>query len=354
MSQLAGAFPPSSSSARPSSSPRAARAPSLELTPTNAVRLNAFFEGRGAAPRPVTHCPGCEAAGPWRPYMVVRGTAGSEGEGVSMPSVRCSRCALVFLSPRLSAADVAAFYRASERLAPYFTTGPKASRDRGAGFLPFARLVLDALDPRQRDLLDLGCGAGAFMRVMASRGFSATGVEISPSVAGGAGAGGLDVRAAAFDDAVAAFARAGRRFDVVTLIHTFEHLPEPLRALRSLRALLRDDGVVAINVPNVRSFLAPVDRLLGTGAASIWDPIGHYSYFSLRSLEHLCARASFRAVARDSRLLVAGRAGALGLVDDAVSAVCRRAGGLGSNVTIVARKQLLVEGEGGCLIDGLR
>jgi 2-polyprenyl-3-methyl-5-hydroxy-6-metoxy-1,4-benzoquinol methylase len=309
----------------------------------HAIQLNAFFQGRAAVPEPLGRCPGCEAARPWRPFMLVHGAIGSEGEGVVLPSVRCPRCTLVFLSPRLPARHVAAFYRASARLAPYFATGAKARRDRGAGFLPFARLVGRTVAPDERDLLDLGCGAGAFLRVMASRGFRVTGADLNPEASALARAEGLDVRTADLDEAVAAFAREGRRFDVVTLIHTFEHLAEPLRTLRSLRAILRDDGAVAINVPNVRSFLAPLDRALGTGYASIWDPVGHYSYFSLRSLRHLCARAGFRVVAQTSRLFVSGRPGLLGLLDDAASALCARFGGIGSNVTIVARKQLLIE-----------
>jgi 2-polyprenyl-3-methyl-5-hydroxy-6-metoxy-1,4-benzoquinol methylase len=274
--------------------------------------------------------------------MSLRGERG-DTEGVVMPSVRCHRCTLVFLSPRLAPSDVAAFYRDNARTAPYFTSGAKAERDRGAGFVPFARGLGKALGPGERDLLDLGCGAGAFMRFMAVRGFSVTGAEINSATAALARAEGLDVRTADFDDAVDALAREGRRFDVVTMIHTLEHLPDPLRALRRLRSILRDDGAVAINVPNVRSFLTPVDRLLGTGVASIWDPVGHFSYFSWRSLRALCARASFRVVARDSRLLVAGRSGALGLVDDVASAACRRLGGIGSNITIIARKQRLLE-----------
>jgi SAM-dependent methyltransferase len=315
----------------------------IERVLADGVRLNQFFRARGAVPRLVARCPACEAPGPWRPFIIVRGERGSEGEGVVMPSVQCRRCTLVFLSPRLAPPDVAAFYRESERLAPYFTSGAKAERDRGAGFLPFARRLEKSLEENERELLDLGCGAGAFMHVMAARGFSVTGAEINPAAAALARGGGLDVRTADFDDAVDALAREGRRFDVVTLIHTLEHLPDPLRALRRLRSILRDDGAVAINVPNVRSFLTPVDRLLRTGVASIWDPVGHYSYFSWGSLRALCARASFRVVERDSRLLVAGRSGALGLLDDAASAACRRLGGIGSNITIIARKQRMLE-----------
>lgn len=40
------------------------------------------------------------------------------------------------------------------------------------------------------------------------------------------------------------------RFGLVTLVHTFEHLYDPLTALRRLRALVRDDGRVFIRMPD--------------------------------------------------------------------------------------------------------
>src|SRR2546421_3187127 len=256
-----------------------------ELERQSAVRLNDFFRGRNSAPEVLDRCPACRAAGPFAAFTVVKGTTGSEGEGVWMPASRCRRCGLVFLNPRLPAEAAAAFYRESERVLAYFTSGIKEKRDTGRGFAPFATRIERHLRPEQRDLFDFGCRAGAFLRLMRDRGFRVAGTEINPSAAEAARTRfGLEVITADADGAIDRLEREGRRFDVVTLIHTFEHLAEPLRVLERLRAIVRQDGLLAINVPNVRYFLVPLDRALGTQTAGIWDPVSHYSYFSLASL----------------------------------------------------------------------
>ena len=310
------------------------------------VRLNDQLASSGGALVMLEACPACEArARSWPRFLLVRGARGSEGEGVRMPAVRCPACGFVFLNPRLSSQAVADFYRGSTRLLDYFTTGFKEDVDRNRGFLPFVDLIERQLprrsggpSPAVFDLFDLGCGTGSFMRLMKDRGFRVAGAEIAPSVAAhGRETLGLDIMAADADQAVETLQAQGRSFDVVTMIHAFEHLPDPLRVLRKLRAIVRPGGLVAINVPNVRYLPVPVDRALGTNLAQIWDPVGHFSYFSLATLRGICDRAGFEVVAEDSRFLVYGRTGALGFVDDALSFVCRRFGGLGSNIALVAR-----------------
>ena len=39
------------------------------------------------------------------------------------------------------------------------------------------------------------------------------------------------------------------KFDLITMIHVFEHMYNPLEALRKLKALLKDDGVLFIRIP---------------------------------------------------------------------------------------------------------
>jgi 2-polyprenyl-3-methyl-5-hydroxy-6-metoxy-1,4-benzoquinol methylase len=45
---------------------------------------------------------------------------------------------------------------------------------------------------------------------------------------------------------------ATERFALITLVHLFEHMYEPLAALRKLRRLVADDGVVFIRLPDHR------------------------------------------------------------------------------------------------------
>ncbi|MEP6652660.1 MAG: class I SAM-dependent methyltransferase [Myxococcales bacterium] len=297
------------------------------------------MSSRGVVPEHLDRCVACEDPGPFRLFMPIKGARGSEGEGVQMPSTRCPKCQLVFLNPRLPCDAVRTFYEQSERLSSYFTTGFKAKVDSNGGFAPFVTLLKPQLTENQRELFDIGCGTGALMRVMQAAAFQVAGAEISPSVSAiGRAEFGLDIMTAAADEAIERLRQQGRTFDVVTMVHTFEHLPFPLQVLEALRSILRPNGLVAINVPNVRFFLTPLDRLLGTQTAGIWDPVGHFSYFSLGSLGAVCQRAGYTVVARDSRLLIYGRRGLAGLLDDAASRLCRNFGGIGSNVTVIARR----------------
>jgi SAM-dependent methyltransferase len=302
------------------------------------VRLNDFFTSRAIRPEPVLACPACGQGPPFKPFMIVKGTAGTEGEGVWMPATECRHCGMVFLNPRIPAEGAALFYRSSERLLGYFTTGNKQKSDSEHGFAPFARLIERAAGATRGDLLDIGCGAGAFLRFMSQRGFRVAGAEISPSVSEAARTRfSLDVMTAGADEAIAKLQQQGRTFDVVTMIHTFEHLTQPGPTLERLRSILKPGGLLALNVPNIRYFLVPLDRLLGTAVAGIWDSVSHFSYFSWRSLALTCERAGYTVVDRDSRLLVSGRGGVVGALDGSLSWLCRHLGGLGSNIAVIAR-----------------
>jgi SAM-dependent methyltransferase len=306
--------------------------------PMPSARLNDFFVERKTELEYLERCLGCEAPGPFPSFMIVKGAKGSEGEGVWMPSVRCTQCGLVFLNPRIPGEGAAAFFEASQRLLSYFTSGQKGKVDESGGFAPFARLIERNIGPAERSLYDIGCGAGAFLREMAKRGFNVAGAELSPSVAEAARSRfHLDVSTADADKAITLQEQAGRRFGVVSLIHTFEHLPDPLRVLKRIRSILQPNGLLAINVPNVKYFLVPVDRLLRTNTAGIWDSVSHYTYFSQSSLAVACQKAGYEVVDTESRLLVSGRRGIVGGVDEVVSRVLTWIGGRGSNIAVLAR-----------------
>ena len=301
------------------------------------VELNAFFTSRGEALVFLDHCPGCGTETAGKPFATVRGHHASEGAGVALPAVRCPACALVFLNPRLSEAAVSAFYNESPRLLSYFTSGFKDAVDRGRGFVPFMDFIEKQLGGSKGELLDLGCGAGAFIRLMQARGFKAVGAELAAPVASHAREQGLDVITADAEGAIATYRAQGRSFDVITMIHAFEHLPYPLKVLKALQAILKPRGLVAINVPNVRFPLARLDQIFGSDMGGIWDPVGHFNYFSLRSLSNVLGNAGYDVAARYSRLLAYGRTGFLGLVDNVVSVPCSWFGGFGGNIAVAAR-----------------
>jgi len=96
---------------------------------------------------------------------------------------------------------------------------------------------------------------------------------------------GLDVR----EGGIGSDVWGNRTFDVVTLFHVLEHLPDPGTALLVVRSLLRAEGVLVAQVPNVDSYQA---RLFGRRWYGL-DVPRHVVNFTAQSLARLLARCGF-------------------------------------------------------------
>ncbi|GAB2885910.1 class I SAM-dependent methyltransferase [Streptomyces deserti] len=98
------------------------------------------------------------------------------------------------------------------------------------------------LPARASDLLDLGCGTGSLSLLAAEQGHRVTGVDLSPAMVA------LAREKSAGRDAVFLLGDAAappvgeQRFDVVLVRHVLWTLPDPGRALRHWRGLLRPGG----------------------------------------------------------------------------------------------------------------
>jgi SAM-dependent methyltransferase len=140
-----------------------------------------------------------------------------------------------------------------------------------------------------RRLLDVGCAYGFFLDTAQRRGWSAVGVELSPESSQFARERyGLEVHTGPLADAP----YEPCSFDVVTIRHVLEHVPDPGELITEAGALLRPGGLLAIAVPNFGSLAA---RLFG---AEWWwvDPPTHLFYFTRATLTRLLAKQGFQPV----------------------------------------------------------
>ncbi|PWI20912.1 SAM-dependent methyltransferase [Streptomyces sp. Act143] len=120
------------------------------------------------------------------------------------------------------------------------------------------------LPGRACDVLDLGCGTGSLSLLAAEQGHRVTGVDSAPAMVDLARAK-LAGRDAVFLVGDAAAPPVGeQRFDVVLVRHVLWTLPDPGRALRHWRQLLRPEGRLVL-VEGVWGAVSPVgipaDRL---------------------------------------------------------------------------------------------
>jgi SAM-dependent methyltransferase len=164
---------------------------------------------------------------------------------------------------------------------------------------------LGGLPPRQgsgMDLLDVGSGDGDFLRRALRSGYRAVGQEINAEAVASAQKAGVDVRLGELDEV--AFPPAS--FDVVRLWHVLEHVPDPVRTLKTVHGLLRPNGLLVLGVPD---FASPARRLFGVRWSGLQLPYHRHHFthatlratleaggFRLRSMRHRSVGTIFSSV----------------------------------------------------------
>jgi SAM-dependent methyltransferase len=104
--------------------------------------------------------------------------------------------------------------------------------------------------PQASKILDVGSGSGEWLAVLKQAGHRVCGVEPDPFYGEFARQRyAVQVETKGILD----LARPENPFDVITLFHVLEHLPDPLAALQNFREWLTPGGLLIIEVPNTNS-----------------------------------------------------------------------------------------------------
>jgi len=121
-----------------------------------------------------------------------------------------------------------------------------------AGGYDIARLTwtLDEFFPAPENLnvLEIGCGDGAMLQLLARRGAKAKGIDASSSGIARCQQNGL--AAQCLDVSTDGIPFPAESFELVISLETFEHLMNPFYALQEVRRVLRPSGRFICSVPN--------------------------------------------------------------------------------------------------------
>lgn len=145
-------------------------------------------------------------------------------------------------------------------------------------------------DPRAA--IDIGCNDGSLLQALAAAGYGRlVGVEPNAVAAEVARRKGHDVRAGYLTaDLAGRLVDEAGPFDAVYLRHVVEHVGDLEGFFGAVRTLLRDEGLLAVELPDV-------EESLRLGSPSIlWEE--HVSYFTRPLAEHMLQRFGFAIVDR--------------------------------------------------------
>ncbi|PCI32590.1 MAG: methyltransferase [Flavobacteriaceae bacterium] len=105
-----------------------------------------------------------------------------------------------------------------------------------------------------KQLLDIGCGTGEFLLSCKNDGWNVIGVEPNPDANAltVAKIGDENSIFKSLDDVISL--HSNTKFDVITMWHVLEHVPNLEETVKNLSNLLTKNGVLLVAVPNFRSF----------------------------------------------------------------------------------------------------
>ena len=203
---------------------------------------------------------------------------------------RCEGCGVLRTLPEMSDRELAGFYPND-----YWGDEPsnewiRESQAEKTSFLKSCGLT-------NGRLLDVGCGAGFFLRALEATRWRRFGIEI----------GGPAARSAAhalgdgsvFEGSLLDARFESGSFDVMTMWSALEHMNTPRALLIEARRIIKRGGSLLVQAPNAGGYQL---RLFG-GDWFALDAPRHRYHFSMARLEALLAETGFEVYARtlDSR-----------------------------------------------------
>jgi SAM-dependent methyltransferase len=208
----------------------------------------------------------------------------------------CRACGLTFLSPVMTAAGYAAFYETTYRplVSAYHGRLIDArtiqgeqreyAAERAALLEPYLA------DDRYRTLLDVGGSTGVVAHAFAKRfGLEPTLIDPSPLEVGEARQLGIEAIGGFVED----YDAGGRRFDVVLLCQTVDHLLDLAGTFRRVRELMAPHGILFVDIVDFRA------AYLRSWSVEEAIKIDHPYYLTDMSMERCLSMTGFEVIATD-------------------------------------------------------
>ena len=145
--------------------------------------------------------------------------------------------------------------------------------------------LINSFNSKEKTLLDIGCGTGDFLQVALKNNWKVSGVEPNDQA--------RDIANSKTNHSIfktQQLAKFNRHsFDVITLWHVLEHLPNLEDQIKTFKKLLKPNGTLLIAVPNHKSFDAKYYKQFWAA----YDVPRHLWHFNKSSISKLVSKESF-------------------------------------------------------------
>jgi SAM-dependent methyltransferase len=232
------------------------------------------------------HCPVCNSNDIYEVLNALDHTVSRE----QFPVWHCRNCSLRFTQSVPEGKDIGPYYKSGDYI---------SHSETKQGVINSLYHLVRNITLRQKklqvirytgmstgNLLDVGCGTGAFLSVMEESGWFVNGLEPDENARKLAIQKGIHV-----DPVEKLFDFPSGSFNAITLWHVLEHVHELHAYMDKLRELLKENGVLFIAVPNYTSG----DAAHYKESWAAYDVPRHLYHFSPASMNTLLSLHQLRA-----------------------------------------------------------
>jgi SAM-dependent methyltransferase len=196
----------------------------------------------------------------------------------------CEKCGLVAQVPAPSASALATYYPSDYR--PHVNDASLVARLKAVQASMQVRGLTRFLPQADRPFLEIGCGAGHFLRALERRGFTdLTGIDRTPELGRAFEGTPIKYRAIDLDRSL----DIGGPYAAIAMNYVIEHFVDPGAVLRACRQALVPGGRVILLTPNARSLS---HRVFGRYWSGLHAP-RHTQIFNPENLRLLAEKAGF-------------------------------------------------------------
>lgn len=157
---------------------------------------------------------------------------------------------LLITTPQPQESELGRYYESEDYIS--HTDGTRSLFEKAYQFVKNRALknklsLINQLNPQKGKILDIGTGTGDFLKTAKNDGWDITGIEPSPKAKQIASEKGVT-----FADTTNLL--SDHSFDVITMWHVLEHVPNLDNQISELKRLLKPEGTIIIAVPNFNSY----------------------------------------------------------------------------------------------------